>query len=240
MLAQPVAEPRPAAPAPLPEAIWLDGDPTPSPLRLDFRPVLQLLARLGYTARDVDEWLLELNHANRDLVGKLELDAQGALLVSPMLKEAGSGDEAETLTDLGFWARGYGGKAHGSRLGIRMPGGQRYAPDAAWISPEQQANRPPPLEPSPIEDNGLLPFCPAFVVEILSPNDRLAAAQRKMAEYIANGALLGWLIDPGRRRVHIYRPGVAPAILDDPETVRGDPELPGFIFEVRRRIFDLH
>ena len=239
MLAQPVAEPRAAAPAPLPEAIWLDGDPTPSPLRLDFRPVLQLLARLGYTARDVDKWLLELNHANRDLVGKLELDAQGVLLVSPMLKEAGSGDEAETLIDLGFWARGYGGKAHGSRLGIRMPGGQRYAPDAAWISPEQQANRPPPLAPSPLEDNGLLPFCPAFVVEILSPNDRLAAIQRKMAEYIANGALLGWLIDPNRRRVHIYRPGVAPAILDDPETVSGDPELPGFIFEVRRRIFDL-
>lgn len=235
MLAQPVAEPRAATPAPPPEATWLGGHPTPSPLRLDFRPVLQLLARLGYTARDVDEWLLELNHANRDLVGKLELDAQGALLVSPMLKEAGSGDEAETLTDLNIWARGYGGKAHGSRLGIRMPGGQRYAPDAAWISPEQQANRPPPLE-----NDWLLPFCPAFVVEILSPNDRLAAAQRKMAEYIANGALLGWLIDPGRRRVHIYRPGVAPTILDDPETVRGDPELPGFIFEVRRRIFDLH
>ncbi len=229
MAAKPITE----TPASLREAMWIDGDPTPSPLHLDFRPVLELLARLGYTERDVDGWLLKFNHANRDLVGKLELNAEGALLVSPMLREEGSGDETETLTDLNIWSRGYGGKAHGSRLGIRLPGGQRYAPDAAWISPEQQANRPPPLE-----DDWLLPFCPAFVVEILSRNDSVAAAQRKMVDYIANGALLGWLIDPYRRRVHIYRPGVAPETLDDPDTVSGEPELPGFVFEARQRIFD--
>ena len=113
-----------------------------------------------------------------------------------------------------------------------MPNGQRYAPDAAWISPEQQANRPPP---NPAE--WLLEFCPSFVVEIRSRSDRLPALQRKMADYVANGALLGWLIDPYQRRVHIYRPGVAPETLDDPETVSGEPELPGFVFEVRRRIF---
>ena len=233
MVAQPIAETRAATPDSLRSTMWRDGEPMPSPLRLDFRPALKLLAKLGYAERDVDEWLLEFNQANRDLVGKLELDAAGGLLVSPMLKEEGSQDEAETLIDLGLWARDYGGKAHGSRLGIRLPGGQRYAPDASWISPEQQANRPPPLE-----DDWLLPFCPAFVVEILSRNDSVAAAQRKMAEYIANGALLGWLIDHYRRRVHIYRPGAHPEVLEDPETVSGDPELPGFVFAVRRRIFD--
>ena len=126
--------------------------------------------------------------------------------------------------------------AYGSRLGMRLPNGQRYAPDAAWISPEQQANRPPPY---PAPDDWLLPFCPAFVVEVRSRSDRLAALQRKMAEYIDNGALLAWLIDPFQRQVHVYRPGVAPEALDDPERVSGEPELPGFVFEVRRRIFDL-
>ena len=236
MVAKPIAPARPAASAPPPERIWVDGDPTPSPLRLDFRPALKLLAKLGYAERDVDQWLLEFNKANRDLVGKLELNTEGMLLVSPMQSKAGAGDEAETLTDLNNWSRDYGGRAYGSRLGVRLPSGQRYAPDAAWLTPEQERDANRILQDS---DDWLLPFCPAFVVEILSRNDSVAAAQRKMAEYIANGALLGWLIDRFRRRVHIYRPGVPPEVLDDPETVSGDPELPGFVFAVRRRIFDM-
>ena len=232
MVAKPITE-RPATQR---EAMWVDGDPEPSPLVLDFRPVLELMARLELTEQDVDRWLIEFNHANSDLVGKLELDAEGGLLISPMLRDEGARDEAETLTDLNIWCREYGGNAYGSRLGVRLPNGQRYAPDAAWISPEQQANRPPPY---PAPDDWLLPFCPAFVVEVRSRSDRLAALQRKMAEYIDNGALLAWLIDPFQRQVHVYRPGVPPEALDDPERVSGEPELPGFVFEVRRRIFDL-
>ena len=57
-------------PATLREAMWVDGDPEPAPLVLDFRPVLDLLAQLGYTERDVDRWLIEFNHANHELVGK--------------------------------------------------------------------------------------------------------------------------------------------------------------------------
>ena len=54
---------------------------------------------------------------------------------------------------------------------------------------------------------------------------------------MANGALLGWLIDPYRRRVYVYR---WVDTLEDPETVSGEPVLPGFVFEVRSRIFALH
>ena len=229
MVAKPIAELGPLSQ----ESMWVDGEPESSPLVLDFRPVLDLMARLEYSDREIDRWVIEFNHANSDLVGKLELNAEGALLISPMVREAGSSDELECATDLNIWAREYGGAAHGSRLGIRMPSGDIYAPDAAWISPEQQTNRLPP-EP----DDWLLPFCPAFVVEIRSRSDRLAPLQRKMADYVANGALLGWLIDPCQRRVHIYRPSVDPEVLDDPEVVRGETVLPGFVFQVRQRIFD--
>lgn len=217
------------------ESTWVDGDPEPSPLVLDFRPILELMARLECSEREIDRWVIEFNHANHELVGKLELNAEGALLITPMLRESGSSDEVECATDLIIWARENGGAAHGSRLGIRMPSGDIYALDTAWISPEQQANRP---EPYPAPEDWLLPFCPAFVVEIRSRSDRLAPLQRKMVDYIANGALLGWLIDPYQRQVHIYRPGVAPHVLNDPEAVSADPELPGFVFGVRRRIFD--
>ena len=50
-----------------------------------------------------------------------------------------------------------------------------------------------------------------------------------MEEYIANGTLWGWLIDRQNRQVYIYRPHREPEILNAPETISGDPELPGFV-----------
>jgi Uma2 family endonuclease len=54
-----------------------------------------------------------------------------------------------------------------------------------------------------------------------------------MEEYLSNGAQLGWLVDPFDRKVHIYRAGIAVEILNDPETVSGEPLLDGFVLEVR-------
>ena len=105
-------------------------------------------------------------------------------------------------------------------------------PDAAWLSPEQLAAY------TPSEETWLVDFCPYFVVEIMSRNDSMAGAQRKMRDYIDHGASLAWLIDPSRRRVHIYRPVADVVVLDDPETVNGEPDLPGFVFGVRSRVFD--
>ena len=53
-----------------------------------------------------------------------------------------------------------------------------------------------------------------------------------MEEYIANGCQLGWLIDPNKMQVHVYRPGQPEQILDNPQTVSGDPELPGFVLDL--------
>ena len=49
---------------------------------------------------------------------------------------------------------------------------------------------------------------------------------------------LVWVINARRRRVTIYRPGLEPEVLEDPETLDGGDILPGFAFNVRRRIFD--
>jgi Uma2 family endonuclease len=76
--------------------------------------------------------------------------------------------------------------------------------------------------------------CPDFVVELRSETDRLTALREKMTEYLANGARLGWLIDPFDRQVHIYRPGAEPEVLTNPTTVSGEPVLPGFTLELAR------
>jgi Uma2 family endonuclease len=55
-----------------------------------------------------------------------------------------------------------------------------------------------------------------------------------MQEYIDNGASLGLLIDRKNRKVYIYRPNQEPEILDNPETVSGDPVLPGFALRMAK------
>ncbi len=74
--------------------------------------------------------------------------------------------------------------------------------------------------------------CPDFVVELRSKCDRLKALQKKMEEYLANGAQLGWLIDPLEKKVHIYRPGLPVEILDGPPEISGDPPLKGFVLKL--------
>jgi Uma2 family endonuclease len=79
---------------------------------------------------------------------------------------------------------------------------------------------------------GFGPFCPDFVVELRSPSNRLTEVRNKMVEYMENGASLGWLIDPFKRQVHVYQANEEVVILENPETVSGDPLLPGFTLDL--------
>jgi len=47
-----------------------------------------------------------------------------------------------------------------------------------------------------------------------------------------NGAQLGWLIDPPRRAVHVYRPGEPVQSLLGPSTVSAEPLLRGFVLDL--------
>ena len=49
-----------------------------------------------------------------------------------------------------------------------------------------------------------------------------------MAEYIADGTSLGWLIDPLNREVFVYRPDLDVERLDEPESLSGHPVMTGF------------
>jgi len=77
------------------------------------------------------------------------------------------------------------------------------------------------------------PLWPDFVVEIRSPSDRLATLQQRMRELIRNGAQLGWLIDPPRRAVQVYRPEEPVRTLVGQSTISADPVLPWFVLDLR-------
>ena len=207
----------------------------PHALRVNISPILKSVA--GKLAEaEIDQWMAGMYQANEGRGFNLELTNKGELVISPMVNRDGAQAEAVTLASLFIWndASAVGGEAHGANANLRLPDGSRTRPDALWLSPEQVAALPP------VADGGAITVCPVFVAEIMSGTDTLPPLQRKMERYIANGARLGWLIDPYRRRVYIYRPGVPVTVLDDPETISGDPVLPGFVFAVRRRIFALH
>ena len=53
-----------------------------------------------------------------------------------------------------------------------------------------------------------------------------------MEEYIANGAELGWLIDPEERTVWIYRSGRAAECVLNPERIRGEGPVARFVLEL--------
>ena len=235
--AMPVPKPAAATPAPAsaPAADVADDADNfvlPHPVWVNIRPILESVAGL-LTDDEIDQWFAGFAKFNEGRGFYLELTGKGELAINPMVNMDSGFAEGEAIADLTYWARENGGRVPSSRAIVRLPDGARCEPDLSWLSPEQLA------ELGPIRSDRAIALCPAFVAEIMSGSDRLPPLQRKMERYIANGAELSWLIIPRLRQVHIYRPGAPVEVMEDPETISGDPVLPGFVFAVRQRIFAL-
>jgi Uma2 family endonuclease len=172
-----------------------------------------------------DEFL-EFCASNPNL--RIERSANGDLIVmAPAGMESGDWN-SEIDFQLRLWAKKDGtGKVFDSSTGFTLPNGAIRSPDACWIELSKW-NRL-----TKAEKGKFGPFCPDFVLELRSPSDRLAELQDKLQEFLANGARLGWLIDPYTKTVHIYRPQQAPEILAHPATVSGESVLPGFELDLR-------
>jgi len=113
------------------------------------------------------------------------------------------------------------------------------SPHAAWVKQE----RIDALNPDP---DKFLPLAPDFAVELMSASDDIATTQAKMQEYCDNGVRLGWLIDPQKQRVEIYRhdkvartprhnvpcQGQPVEILQSPHALLGEDVLPGFVLDL--------
>ncbi len=187
-----------------------------APLIIRFEPVIEMTSELF-------EQFCALNDDMR-----IELTAEGTIEIMPPLKGDAGAKEADLVIDLGIWARANGeGRVFGPNGTFTLPNGAVRMPDASWVS----RSRYDALTDE--EKNSFTPLCPDFVVELRSSSDRLSVLQAKMEEYIANGARVGWLLDPLQRQAHIYRPNAQPEILDNPESISADPELPGFTLDLK-------
>ena len=191
---------------PLPET----GEGLPIPLTLNIRAIEM-----------TDDQLLQICADNGDL--RIELTAEKELIIMPPANPTTGLKNGEIFGQLYIWSKQDGtGLCFDSSSGFTFPNGAMRSPDASWIARERW---------EALDEDDRHKFshiAPDFVAELRSPSDRLPTAQAKMAEYIENGVRLGWLIDPPQRRVYIYRPGQPVEILENPETVSGEPVLPGF------------
>ena len=188
------------------------------------RPTQPLVMRLS-PAFDLNaDTFFHVAQLNKDL--RMELSAEGDLIVMPPAGGNTSIRNAKLTRKLGQWAEDEGqGEVLDSSGGFRLPNGAVRSPDVSWVSKERLA------ELTGEQMDKFLPLCPEFVLELRSPTDRLSVVKEKMQEYIENGAELGWLIDPRERRVYIYTAdGVEEQ--EQPQEVRGMGVLEGFVLEL--------
>ncbi len=171
------------------------------------------------------EQFIELAIANRDL--QLERTEKGELIVMPPTGGETSNRNSDFSGQLWLWNRETKlGKTFDSSGGFHLPNGADRSPDAAWVSIERWNVL------TKEQQQGFVPLCPDFVIELRSKNDNLEPLRTKMKEYIANGARLGWLIDPKNKRVEIYRQNRDVEVLDNPVSLSGEDVLPGFVLDL--------
>jgi Uma2 family endonuclease len=141
---------------------------------------------------------------------QFERTKEGAIRAKPPAGGWTSSGNLEISRQLGnWWAEHKRGGVFDSSGGFRLPDGSTLSPDASYLSEKQLKNLP---------KGALRSFprvCPDFVIELLSESDTLERLKSKMTDWISNGALLAWLVDPYERRVLVYRPN------QEPERVAG-------------------
>jgi len=110
------------------------------------------------------------------------------------------------------------GRVTGADGGYQVDG-ERYIPDAAFISKARQ--------PNPPDQAAYNPLAPDLAVEVLSPANNDAQIAIKLRHYLAAETTV-WVFDPDRRTVSVHRPDGETRTLNADETLDGGDLLPGF------------
>jgi Uma2 family endonuclease len=77
---------------------------------------------------------------------------------------------------------------------------------------------------------------PDLAVEVISPNDLASEIDEKVAEYLAAGVRLVWVVHPRLKSVRIHRPASAKlgpvSVVGGSDKINGEDVLEGFECEV--------
>jgi len=196
-----------------------------SPLTYEFSPAMKFDFGKALRKMNDDEFF---EFCRRNSFWRIEMDKHGEIIIMPPTGSETGRKNFKLAVKFGKWVEKDGtGEAFDSSTGFRLPNGAKRSPDLSWIKLERWEKTPKARRKK------FAPVCPDFVVELRSESDSLKKLQAKMREYIENGASLGWLIDPTKKRVYVYRPNVETQILDNPKEVSGEPLLKGFTLSLK-------
>jgi Uma2 family endonuclease len=104
------------------------------------------------------------------------------------------------------------------------------APDVSFVG----RDRLPALD----DPEGYLLGAPDLAVEVLSPGDRPGEVAAKIAEWLAHGTRLVWVVDPRRRTVAEHLPNLPPRLLTEADALEGRDVVPGWRLPVRALFTD--
>jgi Uma2 family endonuclease len=99
------------------------------------------------------------------------------------------------------------------------------APDAAFVTAERAARQ----ERREFYFEG----APDLAAEVVSPGDSEREVAAKVADYLAAGSRLVWVVRPRRQTVTVHEPGKPPRTLTADGVLDGGDLLPGFALPVR-------
>ena len=156
-----------------------------------------------------------------------EMTAEAELIVIPPTYCDTGVVNFDIAAQLWIWAKKDGhGYVCDSSSGFVLPNGARRSPDASWTlkSRVQQLGAG--------KRNAFWHLCPDFVIEVKSNSDRLKHVREKMVEYVAQGAQLGWLIDPDSRTVEVYRTDGQSERRMGLTTLEGEGPVAGFVLDL--------
>lgn len=108
-----------------------------------------------------------------------------------------------------------------AETGFKLPGEPQTvrAPDVGFVRAERVPARVPV---------GYFDGAPDLAVEVLSPDDRPSEVGDKVSDWLAAGAGLVWVIDPGSRRTLVHRADGTRSRLTDRDALEGETVVPGF------------
>jgi len=185
------------------------------PTVFDFRP-------LGLS----DEQFENLCRNHPDL--NVEMSAEGELIIVPPTLPYTGKKNSDLNFHVQVWARkDKSGVVFDSSTLFTFPNGAKRSPDVSWVLRKKWENL------SEYEKRRFSRLVPDFVIELRSLSDSLKTLKKKMAEYIANGVRLAWVIDPDEQKVYVYRANGEIEVLNNPEMVSGEDVLNGFELKVR-------
>ncbi len=133
---------------------------------------------------------------------RIEMDSAGNIIMVPGNSEDSAFRSGEAFRQLAEWARRDGtGRAFDCSAIFNLPNGAKRSPDAAWV-PKEILKR----EGAATKRATKTRHTPLFLIEVVSPSDRLSEQREKCLEWVTNGVSEAILLDPKTKTAYVFRP----------------------------------